>query len=286
MCACAIWSAVTSAARHRFPSSTFKAASRGIPLAAALQKPAALGRDASPRRPRTVRGTVPAVSYRAAFTVLELVIVIGVLSILLAVVLPTIKTVHAAALRKKAQVGATALAQAAIRYKTEYGFWPGQLEAGNTEDTVKLRDVFKNAAQISGIISRFNNDDFNSSGNASYITITDNEVYQAFRRVGEKSGGTFKPNPLNPKGIHFLDLENEDDRQNVRFPDPWDKPTDRRGYILIMGLDPHKVFPYETKTSSGTVISRHFVSNHIAFAFSRGSPADHGTNYIYSAGVR
>ena len=64
---------------------------------------------------------------RTGFTVIELLMVIGVLSILLAISLPTIKTVHAAILRKRAESEASMLAQAVIHYKSEYGFWPGQL---------------------------------------------------------------------------------------------------------------------------------------------------------------
>jgi len=75
---------------------------------------------------------------RRAFTVIELVMVVGVLSTLLAIVLPTIKTVRNAVQRRQAMAEATALAQAAIRYKTEYGFWPGQLESKNEpEGTVR-----------------------------------------------------------------------------------------------------------------------------------------------------
>ena len=221
-----------------------------------------------------------------AFTVLELVIVIGVLSILLAVVLPTIKTVHAAALRKKAQVGATALAQAAIRYKTEYGFWPGQLEAGNTEDTVKLRDDFKTSASqpwVSAVISHYENTSFTvTTTGIEPVYIDENWAYQSFRRVGDKSGETFKTNPLNPKGIHFLDLANEGDPDRVGYPDPWG-----REYILIMGLNPRSTFTHTvTAEGGGTPSHTVSVSNTIAFAFSFGPNGKQSTNYIYSAGVR
>ena len=283
MCACAIWSAVTSEARHRFPSSTFKAASRGIPLAAALQKPASLGRDASPRRPRTVRGTVPAVSYRAAFTVLELVIVIGVLSILLAVVLPTIKTVHAAALRKKAQVGATALAQAAIRYKTEYGFWPGQLTRKDDLSVQLNNKIAKKDDMLHLIVcgpEDFTNDIKVDIDDPNILKINDNAVYQAFCTVGPSSGSARPLNPLNPKGIPFLKLVNEADFERVDYADPWGRP-----YRLIMGLHPRSTFTVKVKRGS-TVIYEKPVSNTIAFAFSVGSVDPNSTNYIYSAGVR
>ena len=103
---------MTTEGRHRFPACAFKAASRGIPLAAALQNQPP---PFAPQRPQAARETVPATSPRSAFTVLELVMVVGVLSVVLAVVLPTLKTVLDAALRKRAQAEATALAQAAIR---------------------------------------------------------------------------------------------------------------------------------------------------------------------------
>ncbi len=226
---------------------------------------------------------------RSAFTVIELVMVCGVLSVLLAIILPTIKTVHDAALRKKAQSEATALAQAAIRYKIEYGFWPGQLEVKNAaEGTVQLREAFKSALKsenmISGIISRYGNSSFNVATTAGTepVLMDENWAYQAFRRVGEKSGTTFQTNPLNPKGLHFLDLANEDDDDHVNFPDPWG-----RQYILIMGLNPHSVFTH-TVTAQGSSQPAHSVSvsNTIAFAFSFGPAGNLRTNYIYSAGVQ
>ena len=220
---------------------------------------------------------------RAAFTVLELVIVIGVLSILLAIVLPTIKTVRASVLKKQAAVEATALAQAAIRYKTEYGFWPGQLQAKNdAQDTVELREAFKNEDWISAIISRYLNPDFNVSVSAGAEPkyLDENWAYQAFRRVGEKSGETFGPNPLNPKGIHFLDLKDESDPVRTSYPDPWG-----RQYILIMGLNPRSLFRHTVTVEGSGASYTVSVSNTVAFAFSFGPDGNRSTNYIYSAGV-
>jgi len=225
------------------------------------------------------------ISSRAAFTVLELVMVIGVLSILLAVVLPTIKTVRTSALKTRAKAEATALAQAAIRYKNEYGFWPGQLEAGNTEDAVKLRDRFVTTASapwIPAIISRYGNTGFSvTTSGTDPVYIDENWSYRAFCRVGEKSGETFKSNPLNPKGLHFLDLTNEGDPDRAGYPDPWGNE-----YILIMGLNPKSSFTYTvTAESGGTPSHSVTVDNTIAFAFSYGPEGRSGTNHIYSAGV-
>lgn len=221
-----------------------------------------------------------------AFTVIELVIVVGVLSMLLAIILPTIKTVRTAALRKQAMADATTLAQAAIRYKTEYGFWPGQLESKNeSEGTVRLRSEFQTSdTWLSGIISRYENTDFTvtTTTGTEPIYIDDNSAYQSFRRAGDKSGNTFKANPLNPKGIRFLDLKNEDAANTVCFPDPWG-----REYILIMGLNPRSTFRHTVTVQDGSTPSYTVsVSNVIAFAFSFGPDGSSSTNYIYSAGVR
>ncbi len=218
----------------------------------------------------------------SAFTILELTMVIGMLSVLLAIILPTIKTVRTAALRKQAKIEATALAQAAIRYKTEYGFWPGQVVEKDT-DTVKLGSDFTTQAQVPVIISRYLNDSFtvNATGaNPIYLKENNgNGVYRAFRRIGDKQGSTYKPNPLNPKGIHFIDLADEADPARVNFPDPWGN-----GYILFMGLNPRSTFTHTvTFPNGGSQVVR--VDNTIAFAFSYGPDGRNSTNYIYSAGV-
>jgi len=228
--------------------------------------------------------------------------VIGVLSVLLAIVIPTIKTVHAFALKKKARAEATALVQAAIRYKTEYGFWPGQVQLSSSsasDGTVKLNNDTHSDVKNDGYTLpciAYGNRDFltnlkskDNKGNdishrilRLYDDNTDGRLlYQAFSTVGDSPSVPYPSNPLNPKAIPFLPLQNEHDHRTVDYRDPWNQ-----SYVLIMGLNPHVVFTYELKDSVGAVIATHSVSNHIAFAFSRGSPADHGTNYIYSAGVR
>jgi type II secretory pathway pseudopilin PulG len=242
------------------------------------------GARASP--PATaIRYSLFTIHYQNAFTVLELVMVVGVLSVLLAAVVPTIKTVRTAALRRQAAAEATALVQAAIRYKTEYGFWPGQV-VRKDDVSVRLNPAISDpGAMLSLIVSgpkAFTDElwvDMGASPNLLFIN--DNAVYQALRTVGPASGSRYGVNPLNPKGISFLRLERETDPIEVGFPDPWKQP-----YVLFMGLNPRTVFTYEIKDSAGTVIATHSVSNQIAFAFSRGPAGPNNTNYIYSAGVR
>jgi type II secretory pathway pseudopilin PulG len=218
--------------------------------------------------------------------------VIGVLSVLLAIVLPSLKTVRNTALRRQAAAEATALAQAAIRYKTEYGFWPGQLEPNNdAQGTCRL--VPPNTAGDMIPLIAYGKESFlanltarDSAGNditAKIIKLRDDDangsrVYQAFSAVGHASSAPYPINPLNPKGIRFLDLQNEGDRLRVDYRDPWGQ-----SYVLFTGLNPRGRFDYQVTSSLGSFWQS--VSNQIAFAFSVGDPRHHGTNLIYSAGV-
>ncbi len=209
--------------------------------------------------------------------------VIGVLSVLLGIVLPTITTVRAAALRRQAAAEATALAQAAVRYKAEYGFWPGQLERKDNL-SVKLNQKIGNPDAILHLIvcgpEEFTDDIEVEITDPNILKINDNAVYQAFCTVGPASGSDHPLNPLNPKGIPFLPLTNENDFERVDYPDPWGRP-----YRLVMGLHPRSVFTVKIKRDD-TVIYEKPVSNTVAFAFSIGPvTADRGDNYIYSAGV-
>lgn len=218
----------------------------------------------------------------SAFTVIELLIVIGVLSVLLAIVLPTIKTVRAAVLRNRAEAGATALAQAAIRYKNVYGFWPGQLKEKD-DDTAELRPEFRGLSGFIPVIisgpQTFTSKIQSSGGSGDPIPLNENEVCQSFRRTGNKDGALFKPNPLNPKSIQFLELSDETEREKAGFADPWG-----RNYVLFMGLNPGSTF---TRTVTiGTAAYTFSVKNTIAFAFSFGPDGESSTNLLFSAGAK
>jgi type II secretory pathway pseudopilin PulG len=242
------------------------------------------GARASP--PATaIRYSLFTIHYQNAFTVLELVMVVGVLSLLLAAVVPTIKTVRTAALRRQAAAEATALAQAAIRYKAEYGFWPGQVVPHASDPySVRLNPKIERQDAILHLIvcgpEEFTNDIEVEITDPNILRINDNAVYQAFCTVGPSSGSDYPLNPLNPKGIPFLPLTNENDFERVDYPDPWGRP-----YRLVMGLHPETVFTVTIKRDN-TVIYEKPISNTVAFAFSRGPAGPNNTNYIYSAGVR
>jgi len=222
---------------------------------------------------------------RKGFTLLELVMVVGVLSVLLAMILPVPGMVREATKKKVAKVEATALAQAAIRYKAIYGFWPGEM-VYNTPTSTRIHPDIDMSIPVGAIIVAFdalpNKPTLTYSGPPplllDFYKPHSNAVYQAFSTVGRPEGGGYGINPLNPKAITFLDLKCETDFDNVHFADPWGRP-----YCLIMGLDPKSLFRFMTTLNNSTFVVA--VSNVTAFAFSAGPPTLFTTNYIYSAGV-
>ena len=226
---------------------------------------------------------------RTGFTVIELLMVIGVLSILLAISLPTIKTVHAAILRKRAESEASMLAQAVIHYKSEYGFWPGQLVVNTGTDTLRYHDDYTAALQdgilpliISAPKSITDELSFKSDNNETVrpLALNTNELYRAFARVDNTQSTTSKRNPLNPRGIRFLPLQREEEIGKVCFPDPWGN-----NYVVFMGLNPKSTFTHEVRFN-GAVVGRTMISNVIAFAYSFGPEGKSSTNYIYNTGIR
>ena len=215
--------------------------------------------------------------------------VIGILSVLVAIVLPLPRMVRTAALKRQAKVEATALAQAAIRYKSEYGFWPGEMMAYNNEELIERhKDTPVNIlARIVAGPKDFTDElglELNGvevDGKAYSLYLNTNEVFKAFNMVGYPNGsGRYKSNPLNPKMISFLDLKNATDFENVNFLDPWGEP-----YRLVMGLPPRNWYPVTPKGNKSIIIVA--VSNATAFAYSLGPKGDMpgNTNYIFSAGV-
>ncbi|MFA7172114.1 MAG: type II secretion system protein [Kiritimatiellia bacterium] len=224
------------------------------------------------------------------FTIIELVIVIGVMSVLLAISLPTVKSVRKAAERRKASIQATLLTQAVIKYKTVYGFWPGQLikASGYTTDDPQLQ-LDSTFILMSGeiitpvIISRYGNDSFSVTvTNTEPKYITGNYLYRALNTIDPetKIGPLYQPNPFNPKQIEFLGLDNRTNSDSVGYKDPWGNQ-----FIVFMGLNPASTFTHEIKFD-GAPSFYMSVSNTTAFAFSRGPEANESRKYIYSAGVQ
>lgn len=238
------------------------------------------GRDAS----ACVRPSALPSDARAAFTVIELLVVIGVLAVLLAILLPVFRNAHAATLRTRARIQANALAQAVVQYKNVYGYWPGMVResGGNIQVDATLS---RPAGTIDWpLVSNFSNDwfkvdvknmDGSSKGDASYVS--GNTLYRSLLPFDTRYASDDNKNPLNPHRIHFLDLQGEKTPESVSLPDPWGNQ-----YIVVMGLNPTTTFSHEFKTKDNTVIADISVSNLTAFALSYG--ADKKT-LIFSAGV-
>lgn len=220
--------------------------------------------------------TVPAP--RAAFTVIELMIVAGVISILLSILLPVFHNARKAAMRSRARIEATALAQAVVQYKNVYGYWPGMVkEVG--ENSVQANTFSSNNGDLDWpLISRFGNDTFTmtvqtQSGSSDAHYINDNLLYRSLLPFNTKY--TDNLNPLNPRRLRFLEMKNEAQPNLVNLPDPWTNQ-----YVVVMGLLPSTQYTF---VNNGQTVL--IASNLTAFAFSWGTQGNSGTNLIFSAGV-
>ena len=221
---------------------------------------------------------------RAGVTLMELIIVLGMVSVLLGIALPAMRAVHATALKRQAASEATTLAHAALRYKEAYGFWPGELKLVSDSDT-KVR-LHENTPEVNGVkraslvVSApediLENLTENSTGTSGWLKLATNEVYCCFARLNERQSTPSKRNPLNPKGIEFAGLDNEEHWDIVGRADPWGN-----AYTLLMGMNPQSQFRLYL---NGTQILA--ASNVTVLAFSKGAPTSGAaTNYIFSAGV-
>ena len=216
---------------------------------------------------------------RAAFTVIELLIVIGVLSILFSILLPVFHTARKATLKARAKIEATALAQAVVQYKNVYGYWPGMVkEAG--ENSVQANTFSSNNGDLNWpLVSRFGNDSFKISiqtqggGSSEAHYINDNLLYRSLLPFNTKY--TDNLNPLNPRRFRFVEMKHETQPDLVSLPDPWTNQ-----YVVVMGLLPSTQYTF---ANNGQTIL--IASNLTAFAFSWGAQGNGATNYIFSAGV-
>lgn len=80
---------------------------------------------------------------RRGFTMLELIVVVGVVGILIAILFPAVNMARVKAREREATATARALENAIRAFKTEYGYWPcPDPNVGGTFDTVaKQSDI-------------------------------------------------------------------------------------------------------------------------------------------------
>lgn len=228
-----------------------------------------------------LRTNVPsALSHKArhahAFTLLELLIVMGVLSVLLSILLPVFTTARKATLKARAKIQATALAQAVIQYKNVYGYWPGMVKA--SDDKLQQNPEAFSSDSSLALISRYSNEWFAVVNKVSGNYVTDNTLYRSllpFDKTKDKNA-----NPLNPNRLRFIDLDNEREPNAAALSDPWGNQ-----YIVVMGLAPSTTFTQEFRNQDNVLARRLSVSNLTAFVVCLGPEGRYSTNLIFSAGV-
>lgn len=230
-----------------------------------------------------LRANVP-LSHKArharAFTILELLIVMGVLSVLLSILLPVFTTARKATLKARAKIQATALAQAVIQYKNVYGYWPGMVKASG--DQLQQNPEAVSSASSLALISKYSNEWFtvSTTSEKGVNYVTDNTLYRSLLPFDTTRPGDKNANPLNPSRIRFIDLDNEREPNAAAMSDPWGNQ-----YIVVMGLAPSTTFTQEFRNQSNVLARRLSVSNLTAFVVCLGPEGRYSTNLIFSAGV-
>ena len=217
----------------------------------------------------------------SAFTIIELVMVIGMLSALLAIVFPVFRKARDAAMRTQARNEATALAQAVLQYNNVYGYWPGTVKASGAN--LAINEDLNLSAETIGrpIVSRYSNTTFEVtatlSGNAETRYVDDNTLYRSLLPFDATRAGAQNMNPLNPQRIRFIDMSSEHKPDKVSMPDPWGNQ-----YVVVMGLNPSTYYPLLLKNTDPALNQRLSVSNLTAFALSCGPDRK---SLIFSAGI-
>lgn len=232
-----------------------------------------------------------ATSRRAAFTLVELLGVILILSTLFAMILPAVKLSIRTAQKRQAAADATALAQAVLRYRQTYGYWPGidadevsGIDPGKSHTFITLH---KNKPKDKPERPAWADPEFpgwDDSGGAnpkwSLVEIDHADVIKALILS--------KDNATNLRRIRFLDIP--DSRlSDGRFLDPWSTP-----YVLVI----HPPTKEDPEPDDGPLIGGRPVgwSDVVAFSFgppgrvSRKGESDNlydrtAANLIFSAGV-
>jgi len=72
---------------------------------------------------------------RSGFTLIELIVVIGIIAILFAILFPAVAGMRERAREKEAAITQKALETAIRAFRTEYGYWPGPTPDANSEYT-------------------------------------------------------------------------------------------------------------------------------------------------------
>ncbi len=149
----------------------------------------------------------------AAFTLIEVLTVIALLTVLLLATLPAFRSARSNAQRHEAASEAMEIASAALEFRRVYGSWPCEEDAG------KPKGVLLTAKRPpDGDHKKLGADEIDLSEVVHVLLGDDATKYR----------------PYNPRGIQFLELSRSCLRTNhndtTAYPyDPWGRP-----YVLVM----------------------------------------------------
>lgn len=153
------------------------------------------------------------------FTVLEMLGIMLVLSILVGLILPTLRLVNRSAEKQRAAAEATALAQAVMLYRQEFGHWPlvNLVERQTNEYSSFTAGITNNA---------FNIPTWLNPSDRNQLPITDIEQRLVIQALTDPRENPFL-RPLIEINDNSLDAAGN-------FVDPWRIP-----YIIVMDPPSH-----------------------------------------------
>lgn len=214
---------------------------------------------------------------KRAFTIVELLGVMLVLATLFGLILPAVKLSSRTAQKKQAASDATALAQAVIRYRQTYGFWPGT-EGIDDTDASESRTFYYEALRPAWAGA---NVPFAASPGFSPVT---NDIAGVIRALVPAAADTDAADPdPNPRRIRFLDIPASRLSHEGLFLDPWGTP-----YALVIHPPVSIMTGEEPAPGDGPSIAGRPVGWNDVVAFSFGPPGrivSSADNLIFSAGV-
>lgn len=175
-----------------------------------------------------------------AFTLIELLAAIMVMTVLVLILLPAFRSMQSSGLRRRAAAQAAEIAQAALDYRQTYGTWPLENEASKSDDTALI---------IGG-------EDLGEGNRHLEIA----PVVNLLRGLTREGDAPDSPVKENPRDIVFLELPasslamgndegaNGFSTEKKGTPlDPWGRP-----YVLVLALQ-RQESPFNSSVKVGRI---------------------------------
>lgn len=193
-----------------------------------------------PRCFRSFRpGQVP--TGRSAYSVLELLVVMLVITLLLAMVFPAINSLRRGIKTRRARAETQTLVNAVLGYRNAYGQWPRQFTQDSEHFLV------------------FGDPDWTFT--SGFVPRPQGPVFDQAKLIAALTTNTVD----NPRALRFIDLP-EDRLEDSRFVDPWGRP-----YVVALDREGHNVFLTLNSDEYGRLEFN--ATNHPAAAASFGDPS-------------